>query len=248
MAKDLFSKQATLYAKYRPTYPSALIDYILNFVEKKQVAWDCATGNGQAALLYADKFEKVFATDTSEKQIYQSIPHPKIIYSIGSAEKTQFTDSSFDLITVAQAYHWFQFNEFFKEATRVGKNDCVVAIWGYSLFEADDEKLNKLIKYFYVDVVGKYWDAERKYVDEEYKTVPFNFENLPAEKFSIDVEWDFDELIGYFNTWSSVQHFIKEKGFNPVDEIAKEARSIWPDNNKKHFSSPVFLLLGRVKK
>jgi ubiquinone/menaquinone biosynthesis C-methylase UbiE len=204
MAKDLFSKQASQYAKYRPTYPSALIDYVLSFVEQKQTAWDCATGNGQAALLYADYFEKVFATDTSEKQIAQATPHPKIIYSISEAEKTFFADDSFDLITVAQAYHWLQFDAFFNEANRVGKNNCIVAVWGYKLAVAADENINELVKYFYVDVVGKYWDAERKYVDAQYKTIPFEFKQLPSKEFSIDVEWNVEELLGYFSTWSSI--------------------------------------------
>jgi ubiquinone/menaquinone biosynthesis C-methylase UbiE len=248
MAKDLFSNQAALYAKYRPTYNAALINYILSFVEQKQTAWDCATGNGQAALLYADYFEKVFATDTSAKQIAQANLHPKIIYSVGEAEKTSFADDSFDLITVAQAYHWLQFDAFFKEAKRVGKNGCVVAVWGYALAVAADEKINELVRYFYVDVVGKYWDAERKSVDEKYETIPFEFEKLPSKEFNIDVEWDAEELLGYFNTWSSVQHFIKANGYNPVDEIADKIKSVWDDEKKKSFSFPLFLLIGRIKK
>jgi ubiquinone/menaquinone biosynthesis C-methylase UbiE len=148
MAKDLFSKQAALYAKYRPFYPAALIDYILSFVERKQTAWDCATGNGQAALLYADQFKKIFATGISEKQIAQATAHPKISYSISEAERTTFADNSFDLITVSQAYHWFQFDAFFTEATRVGKNGCIVAAWGYKLAVCADENINELMKYF----------------------------------------------------------------------------------------------------
>jgi ubiquinone/menaquinone biosynthesis C-methylase UbiE len=248
MAKDLFSKQAQLYAKYRPTYTAALIDYVLSFVDQKQIAWDCATGNGQAALLYADYFEKIFATDTSEKQIAQATSHPKIIYSISEAEKTLFTDDTFDLITVAQAYHWFQFDAFFNEAKRVGKNGCIVAIWGYALAVAADEKINELVKYFYVDIVGKYWDAERKYVDEKYETIPFGFKRLPSKEFYIDVEWNMEELLGYFNTWSSVQHFIKATGYNPVDEIADKIKSEWDNEKKKSFSFPIFLLMGEIEK
>jgi methyltransferase family protein len=248
MAKDLFSQQAALYAKYRPSYPSALINYVLSFVNKKQHAWDCATGNGQAALLYAGYFEKVFATDTSEKQIAQATPHPKIIYSLSEAEKTSFADNSFDLITVAQAYHWFQFDAFFKEANRVGRNDCTIAVWGYGLAVAADEKINELVKIFYIDIVGKYWDAERKYVDERYETIPFGFKRLPSASFSIDVEWDIDELFGYFNTWSSVQHFIKKNGHNPTDGMADEIKSVWRDKKKKSFSFPIFLLMGRIEK
>ena len=73
--KDNFSKQADVYAKYRPTYPRDLFDFILSYVANKQAAWDCGTGNGQTAKELAVHFEKVVATDISQKQIdnaYQS--------------------------------------------------------------------------------------------------------------------------------------------------------------------------------
>lgn len=248
MAKDLFSKQAALYAKYRPSYPAALIDYVLSFVDRKQTAWDCATGNGQAALLYADRFEKVFATDISEKQIAQATAHPKISYSISEAERTLFDDNAFDLITISQAYHWFQFDVFFTEATRVGKNGCIVAAWGYKLAVCADENINELVKYFYTDVIGKYWDAERKYVDAQYETIPFAFKKLPSGEFRTDVEWDVEELLGYFSTWSSVQHFIKENGNNPVEAFADKIRSAWDNKRNKSFYFPLFLLIGKIEK
>ncbi len=248
MAKDLFSKQSDLYAKYRPTYPHALIDYILGFVDNKHAAWDCATGNGQAALLYVDYFEKIFATDISEKQIANATSHPKIIYSISEAEKTSFADNTFDLITVSQAYHWLQFESFFKEATRVGKNGSIVACWGYKLAVASDEKIDELVKFFYADIVGKYWDAERKFVDAKYETIPFKFERLQSKEFYINVEWNVDELLGYFSTWSSVQHFIKINNSNPIDQVERKIRAHWNDGSKKHFSFQLFLLLGRIVK
>jgi ubiquinone/menaquinone biosynthesis C-methylase UbiE len=248
MAKDLFSKQAALYAKYRPSYPAALISYVLSFVEHKQTAWDCASGNGQAALLYADFFKKVFATDISEKQIAQATAHPKISYSISDAERTRFDDNSFDLITVSQAYHWFQFDAFFAEATRVGKNGCIVAVWGYKLAVCADENINALVKYFYTDVIWKYWDAERKYVDEQYETIPFAFRKLPSKEFRTEVEWNVEELLGYFSTWSSVQHFIQKNGYSPIDEIGSRIKSIWSHQTKKHFFFPIFLLVGIVEK
>ncbi|HXB44307.1 MAG TPA: class I SAM-dependent methyltransferase [Puia sp.] len=247
MAKDLFSGQAALYAKYRPSYPAALIDYVLSFVKGKRTAWDCATGNGQAALLYADYFEKVFATDISEKQIAEAPPHPKIIYCLCEAEKTLFPDNSFDLITVAQAYHWFQFDAFLKEVKRVARNNCVIAVWGYGLAIALDEKIQELVQHFYIDVVGKYWDAERRYVDEKYATLPFGFNSLPSREFRIDVQWDAEELLGYFNTWSSVQHFIRANGYNPVDEITDKIKLKWEDGQKKSFYFPIFLLIGRIQ-
>src|SRR5450631_1709703 len=137
MAKDLFSNQAGDYARYRPSYPAALIEYIARFVSEKKLAWDCATGNGQAAVLLSDYFEKVIATDLSEKQLLQAAPKENIVYSAGKAEQTSFADNSFDLITIAQAYHWFQFSDFEKEATRVAKPGAVIAAWGYNLPKCD---------------------------------------------------------------------------------------------------------------
>ena len=121
MAKDLFSIQANTYAKYRPVYPKDLFDHLLQFVAQKNTAWDCATGNGQAAFALAPYFKKVTATDISEKQLSLAKPHPNIQYQISFAEQTSFPDNYFDLITVAQAYHWFTFDAFEKEVKRVAK-------------------------------------------------------------------------------------------------------------------------------
>jgi len=247
MAKDLFSKQAEVYAKYRPTYPQELIEYILSLTVNKEIAWDCATGNGQAALLLAPYFQKIFATDTSEKQLSQATPHPAVFYSISSAEKTSFDDNEFDLITVAQAYHWFRFDSFFNEATRVGKPNATVAVWGYGLITATDKKLDEFIRHFYTDVTGKYWDPERRYVDEKYKTIPFEFKELPSKDFNINVEWNIEDLTGFFNTWSSVQHFIRANHYNPVTEFSKELKLIWNDDSKKSFCFPLFLRIGRIE-
>lgn len=248
MAKDLFSNQASLYAQYRPGYPPALFEYILKHVNHRQQAWDCATGNGQAAVELAKYFNKVAATDISEKQLQQAQPHEKITYSISIAEQTPFADNSFDCITVAQAYHWFAFDAFAKEVTRVAKPGAVVAIWGYSLVVCEDDAVNTLINTFYRETVGAYWDKERRYVDDHYTTVPFPYEPLPAKEFQIQVQWNKPQLIGYFNTWSSVQHFIKANGYNPVDELANLIEEVWPGDDHKNFYFPLFLKLGRVLK
>jgi ubiquinone/menaquinone biosynthesis C-methylase UbiE len=248
MAKDLFSNQASLYAQYRPGYPPELFGYILQHVKDKQQAWDCATGNGQAAVELAKYFDKVMATDISEKQLQQAQPHEKITYSMATAEQTPFGDDSFDCITVAQAYHWFKFDAFGKEIKRVAKSGAIVAIWGYSLVVCEEEGLNSIINTFYRETVGAYWDKERRYIDEHYTTVPFPYEPLPAIEFQINVQWNRQQLIGYFNTWSSVQHFIKANGYNPVNELAGLIAAAWQRDDNKSFYFPLFLKLGRVVK
>lgn len=247
MPKDLFSTQSDSYAKYRPSYPTSLIEYILRFVKERSVAWDCATGNGQVAALLADYFKKILATDISEKQLALAKIYPNIEYSLQSAEQTNFGDNSVDLITVAQAYHWFQFDAFEKEVRRVAKPGAVIAVWGYGGILID-ENIDKIENHFYHGIVGAYWDKERTYIEENYDTVPFNFTPLPTAAFSINATWKVEDMIGFLHSWSSVQHFTKAKGEDPVDEIKDELYKYWKPGELKQVCFPLFLKLGSIEK
>ena len=247
MAKDLFSEQSGDYAQFRPSYPAVLVESFLPFVKERNTAWDCATGNGQAAALLAEYFEKVEATDISDAQLENAKPNPKIHYSNVPAEKTDFRDETFDLITVAQAYHWLQFKEFNQEVLRVSKPDAVIAIWAYGLVRCDDKEINKMIKNFYTGTTGPYWDPERKYVDEKYESVPFPYELLISSNFDIHYNWDINQLCGYLNSWSSVRNFIRKENSNPVDLFRIALNEVWKEKSEKRFTFPIFLKAGKVR-
>ncbi|HTL09716.1 MAG TPA: class I SAM-dependent methyltransferase [Chitinophagaceae bacterium] len=249
MAKDLFSAQAAAYAKYRPSYPADLIEYIMGFVTDKNTAWDCATGNGQVAALLSPHFKKVLATDISHQQLLHAMPKDNIIYQQGDATQTGFADNSINLVTVAQAYHWLNHQLFEKEVKRIAARGAIIAVWGYALPVAASNAIDELIRHFYTAVVGPYWDAERKFVDNAYQTLPFNFEPLPVAPFSMQQHWTLDDCCGYLSSWSSVQHFIKDRGYNPVDEMRTALGSQWPVNSPSLlFRFPIFLRLGRISK
>jgi ubiquinone/menaquinone biosynthesis C-methylase UbiE len=248
MAKDLFSDQSKLYAQFRPSYPQELFSYILQFVEERKTAWDCATGNGQAATVLADYFEKVEASDISEAQIDNAVRRVNIAYHICPAETTPFPDNTFDLITVAQAYHWLNWKEFHNEATRVGKRNAVVAIWTYTTLYSDDERVNAIIQHFYRDITGPYWDKERKYVDEKYFTVDFDFKPLPSQKFQTAVKWSREQLEGFFESWSAVRNYVKSNKQNPVDLVKKDIGAVWSAGEQKEFYFPIYLRIGRIVK
>jgi ubiquinone/menaquinone biosynthesis C-methylase UbiE len=248
LAKDLFSNQASDYAKYRPTYPKELFEYIVAFVQNKTMAWDCATGNGQAAGLLSGYFEKVIATDISKAQLENAVQKNNISYQISPAEKTPFPDNSFDLITVATAYHWFEHKAFYKEATRVGKNNCVVAAWTYGSLNANDKKLNQIYQHFYQNIIKTYWEPERKHVDENYETVPFDFTSLPSNIFYSNYQWTKDQFIGYIETWSAVQKYKKINGESPLLQIAEELDQAWKHNELKEIIFSIYLRIGRIKK
>lgn len=241
--KDNFSAQATKYAQNRPQYPQALIDYIASFARERGKALDLATGNGQVAHKLASKFETVFATDISQKQLDQAERASNIIYKLERAEQTSFEDNTFDLITVAQAVHWFDFTVFYKEIYRILKPEGVFAILGYGLFSTN-ERADAVISHFYRDIIGPYWDAERRYIEENYQTIPFPFKEIETIPWTNDFEWTTSQLLGYLESWSATQHYKDKTGINPVDLVRGELSLVWEASDKKvHF--PLLLRVGR---
>ena len=246
--KDKFSQQANIYAKFRPEYPSVLYDFILKNTENCEVVWDCATGNGQAAKVLAQYFEKVYATDISQKQIDNAAQADNIKYSISPAEKTPFEDNTFDLITVAQAAHWFDFDKFYAEVKRVAKPNATLAVWGYSMPQVQDGKINQALQDFYKNETGPYWDFERCHIDAHYSTIPFPFEEIKTPQYQIKVEWNLAMLEGYLNSWSATQNFIKMNGYNPVDGFIVKMKTLWKEKEVKTTIFPVFLKLAKILK
>ena len=248
MAKDLFSKQSDLYARYRHGYPKELYDHILSLVKDKNIAWDCATGNGQAAVALADHFKKVIATDISPAQIEKAKPRDNIEYLVCPAESTPFDENTFDLVTVAQAYHWIKWDEFKDEVTRVCKPGAIIAVWVYYAHTTGDKKVDDAVHDFYEDVTRSYWDYERKFVDEMYSTVEFDYELLPPKIFETILEWRREDLVGYISSWSAIQKYIKVNGHSPVPLIEKAINELWPEGEIKKVTFPIYLKSGRVTK
>jgi ubiquinone/menaquinone biosynthesis C-methylase UbiE len=252
--KDNFSKQAAVYAKYRPTYPQELFTFILSHVKNKQVAWDCGTGNGQSAKELAKYFEKVFATDISQKQIDKAHQAANIFYSVQPAEQTNFPDNSFDLITVSQALHWFKVHKFYIEVKRIAKPGAWIAVWMYNLPAISPEIDELLNVQLYKKTLGAYWDYERKYVDDNYTTLLFPFKEIQTPVFKIQFDWTFKELGGYINSWSALQKFIQANQFNPVDELIKKIQPYWSartpleEKEKMKIVFPVYIRMGQIGK
>lgn len=244
--KDLFSIQAAEYAKYRPSYPEELFEYICSFVPSREMAWDCATGNGQAAIHLAKYFDNVVASDISTSQLAHAPSVFNIKYIACPAENTPFAPHTFDLITVSQAYHWLDLEAFRKEVIRVGKQNAVIAVWMYDLLKSNRKDLNDLIQYFYNGIVGPFWDAERKFIEEHYETIPFNYEPLPSREFFIHKQFTLEDLLGFFSSWSASQKYLQVNGQPATDMIKDELVGLWPRNEMLTFTYPVYLKIGRI--
>jgi ubiquinone/menaquinone biosynthesis C-methylase UbiE len=240
--KDLFSSHASAYAQYRPTYPAQLYDLLRKLCKEKERAWDCGTGNGQVAGELAAFFDQVYATDISINQLSQAVQKPNIHYTGQAAESTNFPDDHFDLVTVAQAVHWFDFDAFYSEVKRVLKPGAPIAIFGYGLFKAN-EAFNEIIDHLYQDLVGPYWDEERRFLEEKYQTIPFPFEGIPVPHLEMKQQWSFERLIGYLQTWSAVKAYEKDKEENPVALVKERLQKSFGELGEVRF--PIYLRVGK---
>lgn len=242
-SKDYFSAQAKVYAKFRPTYPDALYELIYSKLNQKGAAWDCGTGNGQVAVRLAEVFDQVNATDISEKQLLQAPQASNIRYEVMDSTKTPFQNHFFDLITVAQALHWFDFDSFYQEVKRVLKPKGLFATWTYTLLKVNSA-IDPIILQYYQEIIGPYWAPERKHIDQNYTNIPFPFEETETYQFSIDFEWSIDYLLGYLSSWSSTQTYICQHQENPIKQVEKQFRGVWGDGLCT-VSFPILLKLGK---
>jgi len=244
--KDYFSKQSDVYVKYRPLYPDALFAWLATLALKHDAAWDCGTGNGQAAIGLAGHFGKVIATDPSESQIANCLPHSKVEYRVAKAENSGIAPQSVDICTVANALHWFDFEIFYDEVNRIVKPCGIIAAWTYAL-PSVSTTVDAVIRHFHDVVLGDYWLAENRLIENQYKTIPFPFEEIPAPEFVYQKRLTRQDLLGYFRTWSAVQRYIDRNGRNPIDEIIARLHDAWPNDSEKTFTWHLTLKAGRIK-
>jgi len=231
--KDHFSGHAGLYSRYRPDYPSTLFRFLSGQVKQHDLAWDCATGNGQAAFGLSPYFDCVIATDASAAQLDNAIRADNITYRVAPSEQSGIADASIDLVTVAQALHWFDLGAFYAEVKRVLKPGGILAAWSYNLPECSPE-IDAQIKRLYTEIVGPYWPPERAHIETSYRNLPFPFDEQLAPKLAMQSKWNLEQLLGYLHTWSAVQRYMNERGSDPVSLIERELTEAWGDPEKKH--------------
>jgi SAM-dependent methyltransferase len=243
--KDHFSGHSRQYSAFRPRYPDTLFSWLSSLCKEHRLAWDCATGSGQAATGLIGYFDQVIATDASANQISDAIQAPGVSYSVASAEMSGISSDSVDLITVAQALHWFDIHAFAAEAHRVLKVDGVLAVWTYGLVSFG-EGLDEIIGRLYADIVGEYWPPERKLVESGYAGVQLPLTEIPAEAMEMTETWKFANLIGYLNTWSAVKTYEKARGSSPLESVRSDLLHNWGEPNDSRIAAwPLSLKVWR---
>ena len=246
-ALDRFSTQAADYARYRIAYPPELYAWLLPQVESRERAWDCATGNGQVAAVLADSFVRVDATDLSENQLAQAPQRSNIHYQRATAEHTSFPSQRFDLITVAQAVHWFDSDAYHREVRRVARPGAVLAEWGYQLCRLETPELTQVLDNFHDVTSGSYWDANRRHIENEYANLPFPFADVQRARFAVEKRWTVDDMLNYLRTWSATANYARQHaGADLVALVADELTRLWGPQPRL-VTFPVFARAGRVE-
>lgn len=245
--KDHFSTVSQNYAGFRPCYPAAIFDWLASCVPRSGQVWDCATGSGQAAVDLATRFARVIATDASRSQIAAAPPTERVEFRVAPAERSGLPDQSTDLITVAQAVHWFDLEPFYAEVRRVLRPNGVLAIWAYGVQRVEGEAVNQLIQDFYSNIVGPYWPPERRFVEDGYQTLPFPFTPLAAPAFQMEEFWSLEQLIGYLGTWSATTRYMQAHQSDPRIRLSEALKSVWGDPaERRKVSWPVAFRAGKV--
>ena len=148
---------------------------------------------------------------------------------VANAENSGLQGHSVDLITVAQAAHWFNLENFYKEVRRIAKPKAVLALISYGNSITEGEGITEVTEHFYHDVLGPFWPKERLDVENGYKNFDFPFEEIKAPEMDMVAEWNMEELIGYLETWSAVRVAEKTLGRAPINNLRTELARVWSD-------------------
>ena len=243
---DHFSSTAGAYAAARPTYPERLYRFIASHAPARRVAWDCATGSGQAARDLARDFDRVVATDASEAQIVHAVRCEGVDYCVMRAEETGLGSGSIDVVTAAAALHWFDFDAFYREVRRLLVPDGLLVAWCYGSVVLPPP-MGAIVRDFEYGSMGPYWPAERAFVIEGYRTIPFPFREVPGPALDIRADYTLGQLMGYVSTWSATKAFREREGRDPLPALEQRLAAVWGDpSTVRQARWPLHLRAGRA--
>ncbi len=226
--KNYFSGIAQQYHHNRPEYPAEIFQYLSMLCDDRQSAWDVATGTGQAATHLVQQFNQVIATDNSQEQIAHAKKLGNIDYRHENAESSSLADSSVDLITVAQALHWLDFDAFMAEAKRVLKPGGVFAAWCYSLVHINPE-VDKTIDHLYSEILKSYWSKRHQWLDQAYDNFDFPYPLINSPDIKMESTWTYQQFVAYLRTWSAVQKYLQQEAIDPIQQILQPLEFAWCD-------------------
>jgi SAM-dependent methyltransferase len=243
--KDLFSRGAAGYARFRPTYPRHLFDWLAEVAPGRDLAVDVGTGNGQSAVELGARFARVLAVEPSEAQLANATPHARVTYRHAPAEATGAEPASADLVTASQAFHWFDQPRFFEEVRRIARPGGVLAVWCYGLTRITPD-VDAAVDTLYEGYLGEYWEPERRLVESAYRDVVFPFVEIEAPPFAMRTAWRLEQLVGYLGTWSALATYRRVKASDPMEIIVPKLEAAWGAAGEREVTWPIGVRALRV--
>ncbi len=227
-AADHFSGHAKAYLTGRPDYPDALFEWLAEQAPARRLAVDVGCGNGQATRGLASHFEAVLGTDMSGPQITRAQGAENVQYVVAPADHLPVEDGTCDLLTAAQAAHWFDHDAFHAEAERVLTQGGVLALWTYEMVRVTD-RIDTMLDALRLETLGPDWPPERRHVDAGYATLPFPYPELGPPDLMIEREWRSGDLLAYVESWSALQRHRARTGTDPLSAFGDQLREAWGD-------------------
>jgi SAM-dependent methyltransferase len=242
---DHFSTQAADYARFRPRYPASLYDAIAAAAPGRALALDVGTGNGQAAVALAERFDRVVATDPSDAQIASAEPHARAEYRVAAAEDEVVEDGTVDVLTVAQALHWFDHPRFFATARRALRPGGVLVAWSYAFARCTPE-VDAALYAFHDAHIEAYWPPDRAIVMRGYRDIELPFAPVDLGSFEMEADLSLDAYLGYLGTWSAVARYRKDRGEDPLPAWRAAVLPAWGDpQTARRVAWPLVVIAGR---
>ena len=240
---DHFSTLAAQYATSRPRYPDGLFLWLAASTPARALAWDAGCGNGQASVGLAAHFDRVVATDASAQQVENADLRANITYDVRGETNPVLTDASVDLVTIAQALHWFDRTAFYREVARVLKPGGVLAAWTYELSRIDPA-IDAAVHEWYRGALHEYWPAERLHVETQYRDIGFPYGQIPTPAFDMSVQWTRAQFIAYLRTWSAVKEYARRTGGDAMLAVLPALCDAWSDEQVRLVRWPLNVLAG----
>lgn len=247
-ASQTFGRAAADYAAARPSYPAALYDWLAETAPRRGNVWDCGTGNGQAAVDLARRFTAVYATDFSDGQIKAALPAANVTYAVEPAERTSLKDGWADLITVANALHWFDFDSFWPEAKRVAAPDGVFVAWGYNWMQVSPE-FDAAVTAPFRDIIAPFWAPNNRINWNGYRDadIKFPFRRISHPDFAIEVDWSFRQILAFMQTWSASRLCLKDPAAaKTMGDLLKHIQTIHRPDEIFAMRMPLVMVAGKV--
>lgn len=248
---DHFGAVSQRYASARPTYPEALFAWLAEIAPARDLAWDCGAGSGQASVALADHFARVVATDASAGQVAQAVPHPRVTYRVAPAEASGLDAGSVDVVTVAQALHWFPLDAFYGEVRRVLRPGGLIAAWTYAAFTLQLPIADAIVRTYHYETMADWWPPERTFVENGYRDLAFPSDRIAAPAFQMETSWTLPQVTAYLRSWSATARFAAAHGgADPVAPVEAALRAVWPEDGVTPVAVqwPLTVLAGQVAK